>query len=161
MLFSRRLPRPDRHRGFTLLELMVVVAIVALAAGLVVVSLPDPRIRALERDANRLAALLESARAQSRSAGVAVAWLPQGANAAESNFQFVGLPRAAEFPVRWLDNRIRAEVVGAQGLTLGPEPILPAQRVALRLEELQLSVQTDGLNPFAIQRPVDSGEAAK
>jgi general secretion pathway protein H len=166
-------PRSPRHarglvsrglqaRGFTLLELMVVVAIIAVAAGLVTVSLPDPRVSALEREATRLTALLESARAQSRAADVPVAWLPQAGSGSGSgsNFQFPGLPKASDYPSRWLDKRVRAEVIGAKALTLGPEPILPAQRVVLHLEELQLSIQTDGLNPFAIQRFEEAKEPA-
>jgi general secretion pathway protein H len=35
-------------------------------------------------------------------------------------------------------------------LRLGPEPLLPAQRVVLHLGERQLAVGTDGLSPFQI-----------
>ena len=41
----------------------------------------------LEREAQRLAALLESARAQSRASGVPVRWQPT-----EAGFRFDGLP---------------------------------------------------------------------
>ena len=62
------------ERGFTLIELMVVLAVIALGTALVSLSLPDGDRRALNQDAERLAALLESARAQSRVAGVPVHW---------------------------------------------------------------------------------------
>ncbi|HMT17930.1 MAG TPA: prepilin-type N-terminal cleavage/methylation domain-containing protein, partial [Ottowia sp.] len=57
-------------RGFTLIELMVVMAIVAIGAALASLALPDSDSRTLAREGERLAALLESARAQSRAAGV-------------------------------------------------------------------------------------------
>ena len=61
-------------RGFTLLELLVVVAIIAIATAGVSFALRDSEATQLEREAQRLAALLESARAQSRSSGVPVRW---------------------------------------------------------------------------------------
>ncbi len=64
-----------RHAlGFTLLELMVVVAIAALATAGVTLALRDSDAERLDREALRLAALIESARAQSRVTGLPVAW---------------------------------------------------------------------------------------
>jgi general secretion pathway protein H len=51
---------PDRA-GFTLVELLMVVAIIGLAAGAVVLSVPDPRPSVAE-DAERFAARLSRAR---------------------------------------------------------------------------------------------------
>ena len=64
------------HRGFTLLELMIVVAIIALATAGVSLALRDSDSTQLEREALRLSALLESARAQSRTSGIALIWQP-------------------------------------------------------------------------------------
>ena len=52
-----------RARGFTLLELLVVLSIMALATVGVGLAMRDGTQAQLERDAERLAALLESARA--------------------------------------------------------------------------------------------------
>ena len=76
----RHTARAGGQRGFTLIELMVVVLIVALASGMVVFSLRDTQGIALEREGQRLAALLEYGRAQSRLQGTPVRWraTPQG-----------------------------------------------------------------------------------
>lgn len=143
-----------RSRGFTLLELMVVIAIVALATAGATLALRDSSATQLEREALRLAALLESARAQSRTSGMPVVWRlsPQG-------FEFLGLkPRqdardSLDGPRSWLDPATRAQITrpaGAQTLVLGPEPLIAAQRLVLLQGERQLTLATDGLSPFAV-----------
>ena len=52
------------RRGFTLVELLMVVAIIGLAAGAIVLSVPDPRPSVAE-DAERFAARLSRAREES------------------------------------------------------------------------------------------------
>ena len=141
--------RPRRAAaGFTLLELMVVVLIVAIASGAVAVTLRDRSQSKLEEEGARLSALLETARTQSRIVGTDVRWAPM----TDGGFRFIGLPAtaSAELPSHWLDSGTSATVVGAPELRLGPEPLLPAQRVVLHLADRQLAVGTDGLSPFQI-----------
>jgi general secretion pathway protein H len=148
-------------RGFTLIELMVVVALIAIASMVASLALRDPAASRLDREASRLAALLESARAESRALGVAVLWVPatDPETGAAPSFRFVGLPEDEDRPRAWLD----AEPLSVQAyadtpagfattrvLTLGPEPVIGAQRVVLRAGERQLTLATDGLGPFAI-----------
>ncbi len=150
---------PERARrrtgGFTLLELLVVIAIIALATAGVGLALRDSGQTILDREAERLAVLLESARAQSRANGVAVRWrpTPQG----PGNFTFDGLPTDA-LPSEWLANGIAALPLAADGsaaaaLQLGPDPIIAAQQVLLTIEgppALSVRIGTDGLRPFAL-----------
>ena len=139
-------------RGFTLIELLVVVAIVALSASLISLALRDGDASLLERDGQRLATLLETARAESRASGVAVLWVPQ-TDEDNARFRFVGLPEARQLPEHWLDQRVRAQVVGDTRVSLGPEALIGAQRIVLRLEQQRLELVTDGLGPFAIVSP--------
>jgi len=134
--------------GFTLLELMVVVLLVAIATGITSLSMRDSSQNKLEEEGVRLAALLESARTQSRIVGTDVRWQPLP----DGGFQFSGLPAPAlqQLPTRWLDAGTRATILGNPQLRLGPEPMLAAQRVVLRLGERELAVGTDGLSPFQI-----------
>jgi general secretion pathway protein H len=142
--------------GFTLLELMVVMLLVAVATGMVTLSMRDASQNKLDEEGARLSAVLESARAQSRIVGTEVRWQPSQDGA---SFEFVGLPAvtAAELPTRWLDADTRAEVVGAPQVQLGPEPMLPAQRIVLRLGGHELTVGTDGLSPFEVIVPGAEG----
>ena len=135
-------------RGFTLLELMVVVVLVALATAITSFALRDAAEGRLEEEGARLAAVLETARTQSRVIGSDVRWMTLD----DGTFRFLGLPDTAarELPSRFLDEGTRAEIVGEPQLVLGPEPLLPAQRVVLRLGDRQIAVATDGLAPFAI-----------
>lgn len=138
-----------RHatRGFTLLELLVVIAIIAVATAGVTLSLRDSGADALEREASRLAAMLEAGRAQSRAAGVPITW-----QASPGGFVLRGAAQQGE--QAWLSAGIQARVqqpAGAGMLVLGPEPILPAQAVLLMLDQSRLVVSSDGLAPFKVQ----------
>lgn len=149
-----------RHRasaGFTLLELMVVMLIVAVATGIVTLSMRDSSQNKVEEEGARLAALLESARTQSRIVGTEVRWEP----VREGGFHFLGLPAPALalLPTRWLDTDTQASIVGAPQVRLGPEPLLPAQRIVLTLGEHEVAVGTDGLSPFEVLKPVDAAPA--
>jgi general secretion pathway protein H len=134
-----------RHHGFTLIELLVVMAIIAIASAGVSLALRDSADTQLEREAQRLAALLESARAQSRTSGRPVQW-----HAVAGGFRFDGLPAGA-LPDRWLEPS--TQVQGPDALQLGPEPIIGRQQIVLGSTALpgrSLRIGTDGLRPFAV-----------
>ena len=139
--------RPLKCRGFTLLELLLVISIMALATAGVSLSLRDPSEAQLGREADRLAALLEGARAKSRAAGVPVRWRP-----VPGGFRFDGLPATDALPTQWLDADTRA--FASAPLLLGPEPLIAPQKVVLSQAKhpgRRLQVSTDGLRPFSVQ----------
>jgi general secretion pathway protein H len=139
-----------RQAGFTLIELLVVVALIAIASGVVSLAMRDPASTRLEQEAARLAALLESARAEARASGLAARWEPRAEQADTPGFRFIGLPESSELPSRWLGEGVSAEVVGARAVVLGPEPLIGRQRIVLRLDAQRLTLATDGLGPFAV-----------
>lgn len=156
--------QPAAPQGFTLLELLVVVALIAVATAGVGLSMRDSADSALERDAQRLAMLLETGRAQARASGLPVVWRTQniGQNSTQNNgqingpnpaqsFVFDGLP-APGLPGQWLSDSTRATSNSA--VTLGPEPLIEPQAVALwalQSPGKTLWVVTDGLRPFKVQ----------
>lgn len=143
-------------RGFTLIEVMVVMAMIAIAMAVVSLALRDPAATRLERDAERLAALLEMARAEARATGLPARWVP-AANTDDLPFRFVGLRAKSKLPERWLDDQVRAQVIGNNSVVLGPDAILPPQRIVLSLDAQRLEVASDGLAAFAV---VAAGAAA-
>ena len=157
---SARGSEPARRaaRGFSLIELLVVLALVGLSAALITVSWRPAGAAQLDEEAARLAALLEGARAEAQAAGLSVRWVPAAAEAPQTpngqgTFQFVGLPARLSPPTQWLHAGVRAQVDGAvQAVVLGPEPIVGPQRIVLSLRGQTVAVATDGLGPFRVVR---------
>jgi general secretion pathway protein H len=138
-----------------MIEVMVVVALIAIAAGVVSLSLRDGSADRLEREAARLSALLESARAEARASALPVRWLltPESS---EHAFRFVGLPPSRKMPTQWLDSGVVARFDdNLTSLALGPEALIGAQGVQLQLDRQRVHISTDGLRPFSAQ-PVEA-----
>ena len=145
---TRRSVGPRTEWGFTLLELLVVITIIAIASAGVSFSMRDTDQTALEREGDRLAALLEAGRALSRSSGQPLLWrdTPQG-------FSFEGM-NATALPRTWLRSgtSVRWDPgMAPHTLTLGPEPIIEPQSLTLLQNDRSLRIATDGLQPFSVQ----------
>ena len=144
-----RIAPPGAHRGFTLIELLIVISMMAIATAGISFAIRDSGDQQLQRDAERLATLLESARAQARTNGSMVVWqpMPQG-------FRFEGLPTGVTMPAQWLQAGI--EVMPRTPVVLGPEPLIPPQSITLTLAQSKAApvrVATDGLRPFQVLSP--------
>jgi len=100
--------------------------------------------------------LLEAARTEARASGLPASWEPRAEQVGAEGFRFIGLPTTTGLPSNWLNHGVTAEVLGARAVLLGPEPLIGAQRVVLRLDDQRLQLETDGLGPFVVsaEQPV-------
>lgn len=154
-------------QGFTLLELLVVLMIIAIGTAGVTFAFRDTQESLLEREAQRLSVILEAARVQSRSSGVALAWLPLPQGFVVLPVRVLTASREPQIDAAsvspWLSNELRAQVMvtapgdgeqrSATGLVLGAEPMIAPASVLLSIGDRQLRIATDGLRPFAVQTP--------
>ena len=135
-------------RGFTLLELLIVVAIIAIGTVGVGLALRDSGQSALEAEAQALVALLEGARAQSRASGVPVRW-----RSVPGGFAWDGLDNTGPepLPTHWKSSATQAHTDAP--VLLGPEPLIPAQSIRLWRQDqpqFSLTLSTDGVHPFGV-----------
>lgn len=147
---------PTQLRGFTLLELMVVIAIMAIATAGATLALRDGSVTALEREAQRLAAVLEAGRSLSRTTGLTVHWQPS-----TEGFTMTGTSATEKDKLQpWLTTGTTAQPSDNRSFVLlGPEPIIPAQSITLGLDGRSLRISTDGLRPFKIDTSSSNGSA--
>jgi general secretion pathway protein H len=162
----------QRQRGLTLLELLVVLAIIGMAMAGVSLSLRDSSQTQIEREAQRLVAVLEAARAQSRTSGVALVWQakPDGfvirpalaPNPSQGNNNGItSAPSNANNPLTtrteiWFTAGTQAVVSTAIAsannaapgnlVVLGPEPILAPARITLSVATTNTSKPSPSLS---------------
>ena len=134
-----------------MIELLVVVALIAIASAVTSLALRDPASTRLEHEGARLVALLEAARTEARASGLAASWEPRVDEDGHTSFRFNGLPPTTALPARWLTDGVRADIPGARAVLLGPEPLIGAQTIVLRLDDQRLTLATDGLGPFVVK----------
>ena len=145
----------QRQRGLTLLELLVVLAIIAISSAGVALAIRDNAQTQLEREAQRLIAKLEAARVQSRAQGVPLIW-----RATASGFVIETQVVSSDF-MEQSENWLFADMsigisAGMKTITLGPEPIIPPATITLSklsgqtsdAKPMNLRIGTDGLQPF-------------
>jgi general secretion pathway protein H len=133
----------QRTRGFTLLELLVVLTILGLVSATLVLSLRDGREELLDREVLRLQAAIETARALARASGAAVVFelRPEG-------YAFRGLPEGADTEGldehRWPAPELQAHLDAGSTAMLGPEPFIPPFQIQLRWGPAVRTLATDG-----------------
>lgn len=138
-------------RGFTLIEILVVIAILGVAAAAAALSISTSDARLLQEETARLGALFRIAQNEARVSGRTLVW-----EADRTGYRFRPLPlpyEAAEAPRDWNDEILRErrwpfEVRAIEGspIVFGREPLLePAQlRIETREREMRLALDPLG-----------------
>ena len=125
----RRLVRTRRRRGFTLIEMLVVLLIMGLFVGLVsTITRPDDRAL-LRVEAERLAQLLDLAAVQARLTGKSIAWVANG-----PGYRFWQRNEDAEWLEVRDDDLLRARTLPQGMLVSGLQVETMRQQGAMRLE---------------------------
>jgi general secretion pathway protein H len=152
-----------RADGFTLIELMVVAALVALLAGIVALALPQPEDQILEQESQQLLEVFERHRLLSLQSPTPWVW-----QASATGFSVTQLTPSANRPsasgplsraYKWLDPQTQliphtpGTAKAVTSVPLGPEPFVEPQKIILQNGPSQIWLVTDGLAPLHPQTP--------
>jgi general secretion pathway protein H len=143
------LASPAQQQGFTLIELLVVLLLVAIGSSLVVLTVRDTPQDQLRQEADRLIAVLETAKAQARGRSTPLRW-----QADDKGFSISPLLGGTEQRMAWLHLGTRAEpntwVISAEPVQA---PVQLQLRQASRSEgQFQtLTLSSDGAAAFKVQ----------
>jgi general secretion pathway protein H len=170
---------PRAGRGFTLIELLVTLLVMALLTGLAALALPRGDDEAMQRESDRLAALLDAARQRAAAAGTPLAWAADARGYTflqPSPAGWVPLNQAPLQPHAWAwlgtslpplfiprsDASLQAGSVGVlveggstawgaapSWLVFGTEPVAAPMRITLTGTDRVVTIDSDGLAPFA------------
>lgn len=146
--------RPDRRAlraGFTLVELLMTVAIIGLAAGAVVLSVPDPRPSVAE-DAERFAARLSRAREEAVLSNRPVAVEATAAGYGFSSFDGADWTALEDGPFgqkQWSDG-VSVSPAGSTRVVFDPTGVAEPATLTLSRDGRASRVEIDGAGEVTI-----------
>ena len=156
--------RRGSESGFTLIEVMVAVLIIAvLSSTLVILAMPDEGAIA-DREARRLAALLELALAEARASGQSIAWSPERGGYSfwqrAEDGEWVCFPDSSVYRPRSLEGQteLREVFVDANALPQGGRVTLSPHGAGGQIEatiaggDSQITIRSNVLGRISLHR---------
>lgn len=146
----------DRHAGYTLVELLVVLVVLGIMLGMVSLSAaPDPRAR-LKRDAERLETLFALAAEESQLRARAISWRADQKGYAfllRDGQDWAVMDRDAQFkPRAWDAGPVRLTLASADAQRWGADRFGNSPRDAADQDHTRLTFPRDGLQAsFVLQ----------
>lgn len=141
---------PSCAHGFTLLELLAVVVIVAIAAGVVSLHVAPSEERLLAEEGERLAALFRLAQDEARVSGRPLSW-----QADARGYRFVAHDPPndrADDPLRPREWPFRVQRVEAPTLVFGAEPLLPPAEIRIATSRQEVVLVLDAFGTLSVRR---------
>ena len=148
------------NRGYTLVELLVVIAVIGIAAGAVVLSLRGNDARRLAEEGDRLAALFRMAQSDARVSGRPVLWQ---ADLAGYRFRALGNDGAAPLPEELARERrwpLEVRRLQRSELLFGREPLREPVEVEIATAGPVLRLALDALGNARVAACEGAGCAA-
>ena len=140
-------------RGFTLLEVLVVVAIIAIISSLAVIAAVPSEASLADTEARRLAALLEAATAEARASGRPIAWTAERTGYSfwqrSEEGEWQRFPSESPYRARTLGSAIAVE--GA-AVTLMPYGLQPPFEAVIRARGTQIILRSGALGRVSLER---------
>ena len=140
----------DRARGFTLLETLVVLAILGIVVGTLMVSLAPAEARRVDEEGARLAALFRLAQDESRLRAREVVW-----RAVRRGYRFdvagVEAARGNDDPLRSRAWPFAVDAVTPGEVRFGREPLLTAVDIRIATPGRTLTLAIDALGDAAVK----------
>lgn len=140
--------------GFTLVELLVVIAVLGIAAGVVALCIPSREGREVDEEIRRLATLFALAQDQARVSGSTLVW-----EASSTGYRFHSLGDAADDHMFLRDSPLHARAwpfpvarIQPDKITFGREPLLNPALVVLTTDKREIKIALDPMGKLSLLR---------
>ncbi|RMO89005.1 proteinral secretion pathway protein GspH [Pseudomonas syringae pv. philadelphi] len=149
----------DTQRGFTLIELMVVLVIIGIASAAVSLSIKSDPAMSLRKDAERLAKALDIAQAEARADGRPITLTGDGRGfgfrrRADQGAGYYRFMDDSQLRYRtWETRSVRISVEPKQQVVFNAEWIVAPLRIQLSDGQQSLSLQRNALGQLQVVSP--------
>ena len=140
-------------RGFSLIELMVVICIIAVLASVMSIGVMPGEGALADREARRLALLLEAAVAEARASGQGIAWTPEARGYAflhrGAEGEWLPFPDSSPYRRRSFEGSVAIE---GERVTLAPYGLQAPLQATIRGGDARIILRSGALGRISIER---------